>query len=115
MHAQNNQHCMIFLWKGLECEICKQSFPRAFEIAGQKYDVVELCKPHNKPYILLEYLQKKPNEDSSIEGVGYYIINFGSKHQLRVGRNHEVEVSINDISVSRMHAMLKLVNNQVIL
>lgn len=44
-----------------------------------------------------------------------YIVNFGTKKELKIGRNHEVEISIPDISVSREHASLKLVDNKVIL
>lgn len=34
---------------------------------------------------------------------------------MRIGRNHEVEISIADISVSREHALLKLIGDKIVL
>jgi pSer/pThr/pTyr-binding forkhead associated (FHA) protein len=46
---------------------------------------------------------------------GVYIICFGAKKELRVGRAHETEVRINDISVSRHHASFKMIDSEVFL
>jgi pSer/pThr/pTyr-binding forkhead associated (FHA) protein len=34
---------------------------------------------------------------------------------MKIGRAHEAEIRINDISVSRNHALIKLVDNEVYL
>ncbi len=46
---------------------------------------------------------------------GVYIVCFGVKKELRVGRAHETEVRINDISVSRHHGVFKMVENDIYL
>lgn len=43
-----------------------------------------------------------------------YIVMFNKKKTLRLGRAHDVEININDISVSRLHANLKLVKNIIL-
>jgi hypothetical protein len=82
-----------------------------FKSDGNTYDLVELSKPKGVPYMMLEFFQKKYQERDNRElydnSNGMYIIFFGKKKSLRLGRAHDLEVNINDISVSRMHANLK--------
>lgn len=50
----------LFIYgKNLECELCKFSYKPVFESDGVKYDLVELSKPSNIPYLLLEIKSKK--------------------------------------------------------
>lgn len=65
---------------------------------------------------MMEFHQKKQHDNASNnDRNGVYIINFGTKKELRIGRNHEVEISIADISVSREHAQLRLVDDKIVL
>ncbi|CAD8109411.1 unnamed protein product [Paramecium sonneborni] len=115
-HFNSNAYCTRFIWKSLECEICKSVYPPIFDRNGKKFNLIELSKPKDKPYILMEFHQKRQHDNpQSNDSNGLYIVNFGIKKELKIGRNHEVEISIADISVSREHAHIKLVDNKIIL
>ncbi|CAD8099012.1 unnamed protein product [Paramecium primaurelia] len=114
-HFNSNAYCTRLIWKSLECEICKYQFPPIFERDGRTFNLIELSKP-KQPYVMMEFQQKKQHDNTqNNDRNGVYIINFGTKKELRIGRNHEVEISIADISVSREHAHLKFVGDKVIL
>ncbi|CAD8070830.1 unnamed protein product [Paramecium sonneborni] len=114
-HFNCNLYCTRFIWKSLECEICKYQFQPIFERNNRTYNLIELSIP-KEPYIMMEFQQKKSDNPShNNDKNGVYIINFGIKKELRIGRNHEVEISIADISVSREHAQLKLIGDKIVL
>ena len=50
-------------------------------------------------------------------GKTYQVIRLSERHSLKVGRGHDSDVRVADISVSRCHSLLRLdsINNQVIL
>ena len=45
---------MIFMWRQLECELCKANYPPVFKSDNVFYDLVELIKPKDIPYLLLD-------------------------------------------------------------
>jgi hypothetical protein len=55
---------MYFKTKYLECEICKHPFPISVKINGKYFsfnsvhDIIEIEKPTNTPYFILETLSK---------------------------------------------------------
>lgn len=46
---------------------------------------------------------------------GVYIISFEKSKELRLGRANETEIRVNDISVSRNHALLRVIDDEVYL
>lgn len=46
------------MWKNLECELCKYNFPPKFKSDNAYYDLVELSKPKDYPYLLMEFSNK---------------------------------------------------------
>ena len=63
-------------------------------------------KPQFKSYISFETIITEKNANRSI-----YIVNIDSKHNIRIGRGHDSDVRVSDISVSRCHAFLKYGND----
>ena len=59
--------------------------------------------PEQKNYILLESLPLDKNTSRMI----HMLTVTENKQEFKLGRGHEAEVRINDISVSRVHAILK--------
>lgn len=47
------------MWKNLECELCKYNYPPLFKSDETFFDLVELSKPKDVPYMLMEITQKK--------------------------------------------------------
>lgn len=90
-------------WKTFECEICKTAYPYLFKTDGIVYKLVEITPPKSGHYIVLESLPLEKNTSRTI-----HVLNFSpEKPTFNMGRGHESEVRVNDISVSRCHAILK--------
>ena len=91
--------------KSFNCEICKTPYPFKFKLKGieKPFELIELEKPANCDYIVLESLNQM-KENCNIKSI--HVIQL-TGDELIVGRGHESDVRINDISVSRSHAKLK--------
>lgn len=109
-----------YFWRNLDCELCKVSYPTSVECPSKSranevdlVDLYELPKP-DTPYIVLESNIRVPTTNTNAPGVtfqkGLHIMSLSkSRPSVVVGRGHEADVRINDISVSRFHAMMKLI------
>ena len=91
--------------KSFNCEICKTPYPFKFKLKGieKPFELIDLEKPLNSDYIVLESLNQM-KESCNIKSI--HVIQLTGE-ELTVGRGHESDVRINDISVSRSHAKLK--------
>ena len=91
--------------KSFNCEICKTPYPFKFKLNGieKPFELIDLEKPENNDYIVLESLNQM-KENCNIKSI--HVIQLTGE-ELTVGRGHESDVRINDISVSRNHAKLK--------
>lgn len=91
-------------WKTFECEICKQAYPYLFKVGPRIYKLVEIQQPKNSGYFMvMESLPLEKNTSRTIHILGFS----QQKEQFNMGRGHESEVRVNDISVSRCHAIIK--------
>ena len=114
-----------YFWRNLDCELCKLSYPTEVECPSkimpgevETVDLYELPKP-DTPYIVLESNIRVPvapnaSTGSSATGItfqkGLHIMSLSKTRQsVLVGRGHDADVRINDISVSRLHALIRLV------
>lgn len=72
---------------------------------GKRWNLVDLKRPTDKdtPYIILESLNSEKNSSRTIHTV---IINT-DRNTFSLGRGHDSDLRINDISVSRKHANLE--------
>jgi hypothetical protein len=95
------------LIKPLECELCKTKFPERIKIKDEIIDLVDLQKPEND-YIVLECVTKEKSEQRLI-----FIIHFKEKKSIKLGRHHDTDIRITDITVSRYHANLSLINGSI--
>ena len=92
-------------WKTFECELCKLPYPYTFMFKGKRWNLVDLKRPTDKdtPYIILESLNSEKNSSRTIHTV---VINT-DRTTFSLGRGHDSDLRINDISVSRKHANLE--------
>lgn len=97
--------------KAFNCEICKTPYPCKnfmnlvrFKITDDKiFDMIEVVRPGpDESYMILESLDQI-KDNSNIKSI-HVIIMDGNK--INLGRGHDADVRINDISVSRSHANL---------
>ena len=91
--------------KSIHCELCKTKLPFTITANSACFDLMKGQKPQ-VPYLILEGLQTELREP------GVYFINFLNKCSVMLGRGHESDVRIPDISVSRCHARIAY-NNEV--
>ena len=91
--------------KSFNCEICKTPYPFKFKLNGieKPFELIDLQKPTQCDYIILESLNQM-KENCNIKSI--HVIQL-TGDELTIGRGHESDVRINDISVSRKHAVLK--------
>lgn len=82
-------------------------------LEGKRWFLVDLNRPEDKdtPYIILESLNSEKNSSRTIHTVN---INTDQSN-FSLGRGHDSELRINDISVSRKHASLEYKNGEFVL
>jgi hypothetical protein len=96
-----------FYWKAFECEICKKAYPLVLRADGKTYNLVDYERPDGD-FLVLESLNQEKNTSRII-----HIIRPGeNKDSFKLGRGHESDLRINDISVSRCHAIIKFKDNK---
>lgn len=73
--------------------------------------LIDYLKPNNRNYIIFESLNqvKENNNYKSI-----HVITLDIDNKIVMGRGHEADIRINDISVSRMHGTITLLKENKI-
>lgn len=103
-----------YLFRQLACELCKVNYPMEVEMPnGDKQPLVPMPETH-APYIVLENMmrQEGQNGDQSAPATrGIFVISLAGKKMLKLGRGHESDVRIADVSISRWHATVSLSDN----
>ena len=98
---------LIYNIKKVNCELCKEPYPDYIYNSEKKiyYDIFDFIPIEFKSYIVLESIPNKNKEDQSRI---FFILNFDDKNNIILGRSHEVDVIINEISISRFHCELSI-------
>eukprot|EP01016_Furgasonia_blochmanni_P032622 TRINITY_DN3363_c0_g2_i1.p1 TRINITY_DN3363_c0_g2~~TRINITY_DN3363_c0_g2_i1.p1 ORF type:complete len:410 (-),score=67.99 TRINITY_DN3363_c0_g2_i1:132-1361(-) len=105
---EENNSIITIIWKNLACELCKEKLPLTHNFNNKELDIL-LFNSKSDKYIVLESLAKDCNPN------GIHIIDLTNKQSITIGRGHECDLRISDISVSRLHARLHLQKGKVYL
>lgn len=92
----------------MNCEICKENLPDEILSNGKIFRLFKFEIP-KAPYIVLEATSKERGN------CGVHVINLIERNEIKLGRGHESDVRISDISVSRLHGLLKFNDGNLIL
>lgn len=103
MQKRESNDLSSMYWKTFECEICKLAYPYLFKVDQKVYKLVDIQQPKSGHFMVMESLPLEKNTSRTI-----HVLNFSEqKPTFNMGRGHESEVRVNDISVSRCHAIIK--------
>lgn len=111
--SKSNNNTATYQWKKLECEVCKVPLPRKIKFRGSTHELINIERP-DCPYIILEKITPTANEPSKNASTLSLIVPTDSEN-IKLGRGHQCDLRISDISVSRIHALLKYIDGQFLI
>ena len=100
---------MSYYLKDLTCELCKSNLPAFITHNDVKINLLTISFPV-KPYIILEEFKPERNVKH-----GLHVISLNDNEYGTVGRGHDCDIKISDISVSRNHCKVRFSNSQFFL
>ena len=109
VRIDNNEYCNIFLIKEIDCELCKNKLPDYIRHKNKLYKIIEF-HTNFKNYLSFENLTLDKQKNKFI-----YVINLDKEKIIKMGRGHESNILLSDISVSRVHCLLNVENGNVYL
>ena len=122
----DNDYLSIFNLELVECELCKTRLPDYIRHKNEIYSLLNLDKDFEIEKIVFnknEKLTKKRKESKSnyiifdtvspskTDNRYRYLVKFDKNNILRIGRGLEMQLILNDISVSRNHCQLTIDDN----
>ena len=96
----SNENCTIYKVKYVECELCKSKLPDYIRHNSKLYCVLEFNSDYES-YICIESLTVDKRKNRYL-----YIGNLDNKKEIKVGRGHDCDLLLSDVSVSRFHFKL---------
>ena len=108
--VNKNQYNSIINYqlKKLECEVCLKPYPQRVSYKGNVHEFLTIARPQT-PYLILERLVPDMSLSSNLS-----IVCLEDNQEIKIGRGHLCDLRVSDISVSRVHAMLKFVNEKFV-
>ena len=97
----------MFLVEPVQCEICKTKFPDFLKHKDKIYEILDFNSEFEN-YFTIESLTLDKNNTKFI-----YVVNLDINMQLKIGRGKDSQLTLGDISVSRIHAILTIENKNV--
>ena len=101
--TRSSESALSFTWKSMSCDLCKKAYPYKFLLGDNIIELIQIPKPPEK-YVILEGLCKDKNSSKWL-----HVISLNNKDSIKLGRANECELRMSDISVSRLHATIKLI------
>jgi hypothetical protein len=102
---------MTYTWKRLECDVCKVPYPEGFSYKDNHFQLTKADVP-TEPHIILESLPNQRNSQRCVFVLQKMLSDFvdanyaNEKVEFLLGRGHDNNVRITDISVSRVHSKI---------
>ena len=119
----SNELLSVYTLNPLECELCKTKLPNYLRHKKEIYSLLNLDKKFNEEINLNkkgEKISKKRRENKDsyiifdsispqrIESRFRFFVKFNENNILKIGRGLDMQLVLNDISVSRNHCQLKI-------
>jgi len=98
--------------KAYNCEICKEPYPISIKYGATSYNLLTYPIPDGQNFVILESLNSiKENQYP----LSVHILLFTDNDYYILGRGHDSDVRISDISVSRVHSKIYFQENKLFL
>mmetsp|Transcript_127303 Transcript_127303/g.249461 ORF Transcript_127303/g.249461 Transcript_127303/m.249461 type:complete len:419 (+) Transcript_127303:75-1331(+) len=100
-----------YFYRPLACELCKAVYPTYVHNGKERAPLVEV--PWTQPpFIVLENMVRDSQQHATR---GLHVISLAAEKILKLGRGHESDVRIADVSISRFHAMIRFQRGHFVL
>ena len=106
--VEESDFCNVFLFKEVECEICKMQFPDLIKHNGQYFYLLDFTKDF-KNYLILETITLDEEGNKFL-----YVISLLNKG-IKIGRGILSDILLSDVSVSRVHCKINIEGNNIFL
>ena len=110
--SKNTNNIATYSWKKLQCEVCTRNWPRSVRYQDEIRSLISVEKP-DFPYIILE--KQSADATNTLKANSLSLIVPSEDSPIKLGRGHQCDLRISDISVSRIHAFLKFENNSFLI
>jgi len=102
LKTRQTGHSISYFFKSLSCELCKEPLPQSVTVKERFIELMSIPRPET-PFLLLEDGQRDERTNR-----GLHMVSMLPNSEIRMGRSQECDVRIEDISVSRNHAVIKM-------
>jgi hypothetical protein len=100
-----------YFYRPLSCELCRSTYPTYINNGTERQTLVEV--PHTAaPFIVLENMVRDSQQHNSR---GLHVISLADNKLLKLGRGHESDIRIADVSISRCHATVRFQRGKFLL
>jgi FHA domain len=99
----NGDRVKSFFWKALECELCKTPFEN--QMKGLLFQIMDFERP-DRDYLIMESVKSAPAKVIHV----FYL---NTATEFKIGRSVDTDMKIADISVSRIHSLIKIRDKQL--
>ena len=103
---EEGDFCTVFLFKEVECEICKAKLPDLINHKGKYHYLLDFSDDFQR-YLILETLTLDEDGNKFI-----YVISLLNK-RIKIGRGILSDILLSDVSVSRIHCMINVEGDNV--
>jgi len=100
-----------YFYRPLACELCKATYPAYIHIGPDRQPLVEVPRT-TPPFIVLENMVRDSQQHTTR---GLHVLSLAENKLLKLGRGHESDVRIADVSISRCHATIRFHRGQFVL
>ena len=124
--TKDGVHFRSFLWDTIFCELWKEEFKSTINHKGKKISLLGYKVPKKGHFLVLEAINTEEimKKKTKIIHIGkeviksrlklFYLVDFKKLKNIILGRGNDAHVKISDISISRTHAYLRVINNSEI-
>lgn len=105
-------YCTTYSINQVQCELCKEKLPDFIRHKGQLYNLLEFSTTTSdkENYIVFDTISPDKGNNRF-----RYFVKFDSNNNIKIGRGLEVQLMLTDISVSRVHTVLTLINDDYVI